>query len=712
MPLRIYDNNDWQSPTSINIYDGSWRTAKVGYVYEFGAWRVIFPDPIIPSITSIFAGAFGDRYEVNWEVRLINCDYVEAYLYSGTTQTNLLSTQTIQVDENNVIDTRIEFGGLANNTTYNIKLIGYSITENTTTVFSGPITTTNVIIPTVNITSMVPNANLASVQINWVSTNQYFYEISIWSVADGVRRFGPTFPDFPPTTSQSYTANFQQQPNTQYRVELRIYSDSVDTAEDIDFYTTPSTPAPSYSNFTVTASTCNSLTVSWNAQNYTSGTIEIWTTIATPERVPGKGSLVASHSFTSLSSRTFTGLSSSTQYAFTLTLNGTTTITSDYVGSFGSILPSLTDRTIAASANAPTNFTGSSNFYGSGVSLSWTASTANCTTITGYNVQYKLTSSSTWLTLVNGITATSANTTLYVTLTANTSYDFRVQATSGAGPSGYTTTTVVTNNNPYSISVYTLPLGTTTFTSVTVYGQLKNISGNDSASNGVSLSFSATANRGTFSSTSASTNTNGLASVTYTPNSTTGNIIFTVTGTGLVQGTYTMSVSLSPGLTPILSTSRTNFGYDVTHSNYNSSYSYTGTVNNGGFNFDGIWGDSFYTIVIPPINTALPVASRNALVSISCTSGTWTAQPSATTTVTSSRTGYSDASASVSNFPTGTLSYSYTWYYGNGELLGTGQTRSITSAMRGRNVYCIVVATRTGGTAGFQAQSNTISIPA
>ena len=321
MPLRFYDNNDWRSPTSISIYDNSaWRTATVGYVYDLGVWRVVFPDPIIPSVQSIFAGAYGSRYSVKWELRVTNCDYLIAYLYSGSTQSTLLQTQTIQTNENIIEDLRVTFDNLSNNTTYNIKVIGYSITENeSAALFSGPLTTTNVIIPTVNITSMVPNPNLSSVQINWTSTNQYDYEISIWSVSDNVRRFGPIFATPPlPSSDQSYTATFQQQPNTQYRVELRVYSNSIDTAQDIDFYTTPSTPAPSYSNFILTGATCDSLTVSWNAQNYTSGTIEIWTTIATPERVPGKGSLVASHSFTSLSSRTFTGLNSSTQYALSL----------------------------------------------------------------------------------------------------------------------------------------------------------------------------------------------------------------------------------------------------------------------------------------------------------------------------------------------------------------------------------------------------------
>jgi hypothetical protein len=213
---------------------------------------------------------------------------------------------------------------------------------------------------------------------------------------------------------------------------------------------------------------------------------------------------------------------------------------------------------------------------------------------------------------------------------------------------------------------------------------------------------------------STTTNSSGEATNTLNTGAFNGSVTITaqaaVTGNPSAQSSVT--VGLSPALDPSLSSTRTNFGYDVTHSNYNSSWGYTGIVTNGGFNFDGVWGDGFYTIVIPPLNTAAPVASRNALVSVTCTSGTWTAQPSATTRVTSTRQGYFAGIGEVTNSPTGTLSFSYTWYFGNGAVAGSGQTLSITSAMRGRNMYCIVIATRTGGIQGFQAQSNTIAIPA
>lgn len=704
MPLRVYDNDDWRSPTSISIYDNSsWRTAKVGYVYDTGIWRVVFPDPITPSI-SVSSGPFGDRQSVYVNLSLVNTDYIIAELYAGSTQTTLVQTQTIEINELITDPEQVRFNGLSNNTTYNMKITAYSITENTSVYLSGPVTTINVIVPTVNITSII-NEDVQSATINWTSTNQYQYRVVIRRTSDSLELWKTGV--LPTTgTETSVTAYFNAVTNTNYTVSVEVISTSFDGATDTDNFTTPNIIQPQITSLTG-SSNCSSITMSWVASQYVSGRIGLHQITGGG----GPGSELYGYSFSSpISSYTFTGLPATSTYSAVLTL---TSSTGNSVNSYD-VLGERFVGTTDPSVNTPTNFTGSSNFYGNGVNLSWTAAVGNCSSVTGYNVQYKLSSSGTWLTLVNGITATSADTTLYVTLTANTSYDFRVRANGSGGiVSEYATTTITTNNNPHNIFLYTLPISTTTFTAVSVIAQLRNISNQNVTNSGISVNFSASpSGRGTFSSTSATTGTNGQATVTFTPNQTTGDISLTATSSGLVSGSWNLGVALSPGLTPSLSTARTNFGYDVTHSNYNSLYSYSGTVTNGGFNFDGVWNDGFYTIVIPPINTATPVASRNALVSVTCTSGTWTAQPSATTQVTSSRTGYTNASASVSNTPTGTLSFSYTWYFANGALAGSGQTLAITSAMRGRNMYCIVIATRTGGTQGFQAQSNTIAIPA
>lgn len=730
MPFRLQTSSDpnnpnWKNPAAISIYDNGWKTTKVGYVYDMG-WKVVYPDPIIPNIT-INNYLIGARQSVYVDVLLTNCDYIIAELYSGTTQTNLLDTQTIETLEDVFDSERITFAGLANNTTYNMKITAYSITENTYTVLTGSATTTNVIIPTASITS-ITNVSLNGVTVNWNSTNQYYWNIEIYRTSDGSpltsRNPGPPpEPIFGPD-DRSWTASFNAIANTQYTVKLTVESISEDPAVSFSTFTTPNVIQPTLSSLTAT-STCNSITVNWSGSNYVSGIVQLWfPDLQLPSQQWTWGSLQRSSSFTSstLSSYTFNGLPSSTLYVARIILVSSTSteLDSDSVFTWPSGSTSGPGNhpfisTLAPSVNAPTNFTATSNFYGNGATLSWTAAVGSCTSVTGYNVQYKLSSSGTWLALVNGITGTSVNTTLYVTLTANTSYDFRVLATSSAGNSGYATTTITTNNNVFSISLTPATATTTTFSSLGLTVQLKNVSGNNVSQSGVTVNWSSTALTGTsLAQSSTTTNSSGQATNTLNTGAFNGQVDITAVAAITINPSAQSSVivALSPALNPSLSSTRTTFGYDVTHSNYNSSWSYSGTVSNGGFNFDGVWGDGFYTIVIPPLNTAAPVASRNALVSVTCTSGTWTAQPSATTRVTSTRQGYFAGIGEVTNSPTGTLSFSYTWYFGNGAVAGSGQTLSITSAMRGRNMYCIVVATRTGGIQGFQAQSNTIAIPA
>ena len=70
----------------------------------------------------------------------------------------------------------------------------------------------------------------------------------------------------------------------------------------------------------------------------------------------------------------------------------------------------------------------------SSVALSWTAPNDNGAAITDYFIQYKETSSGTWLTFADGVSA--ANSANVTGLLASTSYDFRVQSYNG-GNSAY-----------------------------------------------------------------------------------------------------------------------------------------------------------------------------------------------------------------------------------------------------------------------------------
>jgi len=731
MPLRFYDNNDWRSPTSIKIYDnGDWQEATVGYVYDLGVWKVVFPDPITPSVQSVFAGAYGDRFEVDWEIRATNCDYLEAYLYAGSTQTNLLQTQIINTNESIIQDLRVTFSGLDNNTTYNMKIIGYSITETPSTpIFSGPVTTINVIIPTVNITSMIPNANLSSVQINWNSTDQYDYEISIWSVSDSVRRFGPVFAPSIPSSDQTYTASFQHQPNTQYRVDLRVYSTSIDTATDSDFYTTPNNPIPYYTNFVVGTITCNSIQVNWNAFNYTSGTIEVWNVGPSPERVPAKTTLVQSHSFTSLSSYTFSGLSSSTEYGFTLTLTGPGgSITSDTVGSFGSIIPALTAYTLAPSISAPTITQVNSSYIGTSVAVGWTSSTANCTTVSSYTLQFKETSSSTWL---------DGGTTQFITrsvsgLSPNTTYDYRVKANAANGiESAWSSTfTATTNNGIASIEVTANPSTITTFGSSTITGQLKNAAGANLTTSGVAISWTQTALSGsTLSESSSNTNSSGQASATLSTGSTNGSVTVTATASsisGSPSGSVTVTVNLSAGLKPTLSPSGTTKGASFTNSNYNALYSYTnvsGYPSVGSLESGDSYNSSQFDILVTRTRSARNTISKSGQTATT-TNPTFDANPLVSMSIVSSRTGYTSVASDISTITAGvTISsrtYQWqqftnsTWNTNFGAAFSGMQTATLSwsnTTFSSRQIRCIVTTNFSSGQVDESTSTNTVTIP-
>lgn len=706
MPLRVYDNNAWQSPTSIRIYnDSEWKTASVGYVYDMGMWRIVFPDPIIPSI-SLALGPISTRTSVYTEFDLINSDYIIVQLFAGSNQSNLLQSQTIDTNHNITDREAVTFNGLSSDTTYNIKVTAYSITENTAVFLTGTFTTP----PSVNLTA-TPYSDLSGASVSWVTTRQSRWRVIIRRTSDQSEVYRSSL-DLQTGTISSVNALFGAIANTQYTVQLDLEFTGGGVATEYVNFTTPNVVQPSITSLSA-SSTCSTITANWTGSNYVSADIELWEVFFSPTlgqwELSSRLQNPAPYG-TSTTSHTFTGLPSQQVYGLLLTLTSSTGQSITSTTYLGQVWITSTQE---PSVTTPTNFTATSNFYGNGATLSWSASTGNCTSVTGYNVQYKLSSSGTWLTLVSGITATSANTTLYVTLTANTSYDFRVQATgSGGFVSGYATTTITTNNAPHNIFLYTLPLSTTTFTAVSVIAQLRNINNQSVTNSGITVNFSASpSGRGTLSSTSATTGSNGQATVTFTPNATTGDITLSATSSGLVSGSWNLGVALSPGLTPSLSTARTNFGYDITVNNYDSSYTWGGSVTNGGFNFNGNWQTNFYTIVVPPINTSAPVASQTS-TQVTCTQGTWNMNPTAQTTVTTNKTGYSQGSASVSNSPTGSITATdYTWYFNDGTIWGTGQTRNIGSLVRGRTIRCLVTVTRTGGNQA-SAFSNFITVPA
>jgi len=97
------------------------------------------------------------------------------------------------------------------------------------------------------------------------------------------------------------------------------------------------------------------------------------------------------------------------------------------------------------------------------VALTWTAPASNGgSAITDYVVEYKLTSSGTWLTFADG-TSTTASATVTGLVNAS-SYDFRVAAVNGIGQSAYTTITGVTPAAAPTAPAAPTQLGVTTDT--------------------------------------------------------------------------------------------------------------------------------------------------------------------------------------------------------------------------------------------------------
>jgi len=178
-------------------------------------------------------------------------------------------------------------------------------------------------------------------------------------------------------------------------------------------------------NLSVSNITTSAATISWGAVSgafnysveYKLFTASTWTTMNP----------------ISLTSYNFSGLASGTTYDWRVKTNCTSGTSGNIASSFSTTSPAC---------NAPTDLI-SSNPSVSGVTLSWSAVSG----AVNYRLEYKLTTSSTWI-LVSG-TLSSATYNLS-NLSASSNYDFRVRtncasASSAYTASGFTTATPVCN---------------------------------------------------------------------------------------------------------------------------------------------------------------------------------------------------------------------------------------------------------------------------
>jgi hypothetical protein len=716
MPLRLYDNNDWRSPTSIRIYDNSdWQTAKVGYVYDLGVWKVVFPDPIIPLVNVIDNGSWAevntvDRFYVQMILNTSELESMVGELYSGSTATGT-PIQTQNFDYSFIFEGYeyyIRFY-VPSPGTYTIKATATSITENSVSVVSNPISP---IALSVNITSA--NITTTSYSVTWDAVGQEEYTIYANPVNPGPS--GNTFEQGVSATKRAASGGISPPlaGSTPYRVTVGIRRSGqflYTTSEVIR--TTPAGYNPQITNFSAT-STCNSITATWtNNADIDNGVISISEAVEFQQGMPIFGNTQNFNFVSPQNSKSFISL---TPYGY---LNSPTAgiyrieIFGRSLDNTETPVQTIDINTLPASITNVPSFSATSSTYGESATLNWTHATANCTTRTGYTIQYKLASSSTWSLVSNQIMAnvTSLNISSQgIVLTANTAYNFRIFARSDAGNSpDYTYADLTTNNTPYSITLFSEPTETT-FSSISMTAYLVNISGSSVPLSGVTINFSAQeTGRGSFSATSVSTNSLGQASTTFNTNATNGPINFTASSSGLVSGTDFTLVSLSNPLIPSLSVlNRNAFGVDISHSNYNSSWSYTSSVSGTGFIWPGqTVASTQFLLYIQTQNNSAPSASQDAN-NVYCTSGSWTFAPSVSVTVNSSRTGYTNGSASISSSPIGGFSqnYTYTWYYYDGsawQLWGAGDPANngrrgkgtfYASNIKGKAILCTVEATR------------------
>jgi len=180
-----------------------------------------------------------------------------------------------------------------------------------------------------------------------------------------------------------------------------------------------STPCNVPSGLTTNSITVNSATASWTAvSGATSYTVRI---------APASSTAWTSYTTTS-TNYTFTGLTSNTAYQWQIRTNC----------SAGSSAYSASQNftTLAASCNVPTGLS-TKNVTPNSAKLLWTAVSG----AVSYTIQYKLASSSTW------ISVTTTSTTYSLSgLSANTAYHWRVKTNCSSGSSVYSTTQNLTTS--------------------------------------------------------------------------------------------------------------------------------------------------------------------------------------------------------------------------------------------------------------------------
>ncbi len=184
----------------------------------------------------------------------------------------------------------------------------------------------------------------------------------------------------------------------------------------------------SNTNFTITAgSSCGAPTGLASSSITTSGATVSWTAVSgavsydVDYKLTTTGTWTNAVTATTSTSRAISGLTASTLYDWRVRTNCASASSSYSAAQF--------TTAAAPVCNAPTGLA-SSSITTSGATVSWTAVSGAIS----YDVDYKLTSSGTW---INAATATASTSVAISGLAASSAYDWRVRTNCSFGSSGY-----------------------------------------------------------------------------------------------------------------------------------------------------------------------------------------------------------------------------------------------------------------------------------
>ncbi|MEO8109751.1 MAG: fibronectin type III domain-containing protein [Ginsengibacter sp.] len=257
----------------------------------------------------------------------------------------------------------------------------------------------------------------SSANISWSSAtgaNSYDVEYKATSSSTWISRVSGT---------NATTANLTGlAASTSYDWRVRSNCSSGSSSFSSTQFTTIATSVCNSPTGLITSSiTSASANISWaSATGANSYDVEYKTT--------GSSTWISRVTGTTSTTANLTGLAASTSYDWRVRSN---------CSSGSSSFSSTQFTTLATSAcNAPGGLTTSSITSGS-ANISWSSATG----ANSYDVDYKATSSSTWISRVSGTTSTTANLT---GLAASTSYDWRVRSNCTSGSSSFSSTQFTT----------------------------------------------------------------------------------------------------------------------------------------------------------------------------------------------------------------------------------------------------------------------------